>query len=558
MRLKKKIKILFLILIIIIIFILVIYFLFSKKEKISKENEEKYYLSSLTTNVDLYDEELNKTNTVARGTEVTLKPSELKKELSIIPIKIDDKVTYVYKDNLVKDRIDIVREKEIFVKNQSTLYSDYEKGLINGVANKTEKLEVVGYTNLLEDGSVEIYKIKKDEIESYIYSKYTSRTLEEAQENNEEFFQLHKDRKDIYSGVGGNAINLDFQEKQKPKFENNVMPQTVNAFYITSASFVIKGIDSYIEYAKKTNINAFVVDIKDNESSGYKSEVFKELSPTNYKYANNSMEDYKEAITKLKEAGFYTIGRITVFKDPWFVRDNPDVAILDKRTNKPFDNGRWPSAHNRKVWEYTVSLAKEAVKEIGFNEIQFDYVRFPDRIVSQEKKGYLDFKNVYNEEKAQAIQRFLTYATDELHKLNAYVAADVFGEASNKYVTAYGQYWPAISNIVDVICAMPYPDHFAVNSYGFAKPWENPYAVMFNWGKEAYLRQLETPSPAVVRTWILAQNTMQGYAYNSQQISDQIRGLYDSKLTGGYMTWSSSGSLQGYKNRNEAYTKEYQ
>jgi hypothetical protein len=56
----------------------------------------------------------------------------------------------------------------------------------------------------------------------------------------------------------------------------------------------------------------------------------------------------------------------------------------------------------------------------------------------------------------------------------------------------------------------------------------------------------------------LAQNTLLGYAYNCQQISDQIRGIYVSKLTGGYMTWSSSGSLQGYKNRNEAYTKEYQ
>ena len=164
------------------------------------------------------------------------------------------------------------------------------------------------------------------------------------------------------------------------------------------------------------------------------------MSPTNYKYGNNSMESYKEGIKKLKDAGFYTIGRITVFKDSWFVKDNPDVAILDKRTGKPFDSGRWPSAFNRKVWEFNVSLAKEAVKEFGFNEIQFDYVRFPDRVVGQEKRGNLDFRNVYKEDKVQAIQAFLMYATDELHKLNVYVSADVFGESVNKYITAYGQY----------------------------------------------------------------------------------------------------------------------
>lgn len=97
---------------------------------------------------------------------------------------------------------------------------------------------------------------------------------------------------------------------------------------------------------------------------------------------------------------------------------------------------------------------------MGFNEIQFDYVRFPDRTYSYEKSGEISMQNTYGEEKAQAIQKFLMYASDEIHSVGAYISADVFGESAHNYVTGYGQYWPAISNVVDVISAMPYPDHF--------------------------------------------------------------------------------------------------
>ena len=116
---------------------------------------------------------------------------------------------------------------------------------------------------------------------------------------------------------------------------------------------------------------------------------------------------------------------------------------------------------------------------MGFNEIQFDYVRFPDRIGSIESR--LDMKNTYNEDKAQALQGFLFYACDEIHKLGAYVSVDVFGESANTYVAAYGQYWSAISNIVDVISGMPYPDHFAKGEYGISIPWEKPYELLSAW-----------------------------------------------------------------------------
>ena len=91
------------------------------------------------------------------------------------------------------------------------------------------------------------------------------------------------------------------------------------------------------------------------------------------------------------------------------------------------------------MWEYKVALAKDAVETMGFQEIQFDYVRFPDGTYDYEKAGTIDYRNENNETKAQAIQRFLMYATDELHDLGVYVGADVFGESVETYVTAYGQ-----------------------------------------------------------------------------------------------------------------------
>ena len=249
------------------------------------------------------------------------------------------------------------------------------------------------------------------------------------------------------------------------------MPDKVYALYLNGTKEVLSKVDQYIALAKDTKINAFVVDIKDNESPRYASEIMKAYSKTNYEHASNSVSEYQSAISKLKDAGFYVIGRITVFKDKYYADDNPDTAIGDTRTGQPFYYSKtyWPSPFSRKVWEFNVNLAKEAVSLMKFNEIQFDYVRFPDRALSYEKQGIMDFKNTYNESKAQAVQQFLMYACDELHKLNVYVSADVFGESAHNYVTAYGQYWPAISNVVDVISAMPYPDHFNQYEYGFKR-----------------------------------------------------------------------------------------
>lgn len=563
---RRKLK-KFNVLVLLIVICVISFYIFNNfynnrfKELVNKK-ENIMYLSNTIPLVPMHDGSLNKIKDIVRGTKVSVTKEKTTKEgKTYLKVKINKEELYVLNDNLAAKLLDVVKEEKVFVRTPSTVYEDIDKGKIKSALKKGDELNVVGYNTLLEDGTVDAYKIKIDETSiGYAYSKYLVADKESSLLNYEpeKYYDVHNKRKDYYSGVGGNGGNLDYYPVEKPKFEDNIMPEKVFSLYLNGGSNTIGSVDQYIEYAKSTKINAFTVDIKDNESPAYKSKIYETYSPTNYKYANNSFEAYKEAIKKIKDAGFYVIGRITVFKDKYYVLDNPDVAIMDNRTSKPFDTGTyWPSPFQRKVWEFNVNLAKEAVIEMGFDEIQFDYVRFPDRIVSQDKAGYLNFRNDYDEEKVQAIQRFLMYACDELHKLNTYVSADVFGESVNTYITAYGQYWPAISNVVDVISGMPYPDHFSVDSYGIPKPWEEPYRLMNSWSKIANSRQQEIPTPAVVRTWILAQSTMQGFVYNAEHIEAQIMGLYDAGLTGGYMTWSSSSSLQGYKNRNGAYSKEY-
>mgnify|MGYP002968245314 FL=1 len=147
-----------------------------------------------------------------------------------------------------------------------------------------------------------------------------------------------------------------------------------------------------------------------------------------------------------------------MFNDAHLAADHPEYVISDLNgTPLKISSMYWPSAYNRTVWQYKVELGLEAARPTGFDEIQFDYMRFPDGTWAFEE-GTIDYRNENGESKAQAVQRFLMYACDRLHDAGVYVSADVFGECAEAYVTAYGQYWPAISNVVDAISAMPYPD----------------------------------------------------------------------------------------------------
>ncbi len=523
-----------------------------KKNIVKSENLKNAYLGSFEAKVKAYNEDYEELDDFYRGTKIEVYEQKIVHETTneeYRKAKVNGKILLFKSENVVNDYSKVVYEEELFVRTSTTIYKDDNSSEILGLVKKGESVKIIGFDKL-ENGFAPKYKIMYNEKEGFLYSKYLVSTKEEAMKNYDEdnSYQVHLKR--VNTQGGGDAGSLDFYPYEKAKFEKNKMPEKVRSLYLNAG--VIKDVDKYIEIAKKGNINAFVVDIKDNTAPAYKSKIMEKYSKTNFNHAINSFDDYKNAIEKLKENGFYVIGRITVFKDSYYVTDHPESAIADIN-GKPYKhNGSyWPSAYDRNVWEFNVELAKEAVIEMGFNEIQFDYVRFPDRTYALEKNGEMNLKNTYNETKAQAIQTFLMYACDQIHEVGAYVAADVFGESAHNYVTGYGQYWGAISNIVDVISAMPYPDHFGAYEYGINEiVWTVPYKLLYAWGSGyANVRQQEIPTPAVVRTWIQAYNTVREpyIVYDSTKIREQINALEDAGLTGGFMTWNASSSLTKYQ-----------
>ena len=536
-----------------------------------KDIIEERYLASATTEVTLYSIDENGTvseaQNIVRGRKVKAnygKGIKVEKQ-RYYPIEITRKQYFYAKEqSLVATPKEVVQEKVVWVRTPASIITDRETSLIGGQAQKGEQLALLDFDSLRTDGVVNRYKIKQGKLEGYIYGKYLVFSKEEAEKRYkaEEYDKAHKAIKNPFGG--GAAIGCDFYPTERVSFPNNKMPEACYSLYLNISPSVIGNIEKYIEFAKQTKINTFVIDIKDNECPGYKAEAMAKYSPTNHRYAGKNKEAmYKNAVQRLHEEGFYVVGRITCFKDSHLVKDHPEVAITEKATGKPFKHNKayWPSPYNRKVWQFNVELAKEAVRKFGFNEINFDYVRFPDRMTKIEK--IIDYHNKYNESKVQAVQRFVQYACDEIHAVGAYVSIDVFGEAANPgYTTAYGQYWPAISNICDAICGMPYPDHFSNGYYGIKKPWNHPYEILKAWGERVQGRQAVTPTPAVVRTWIQAYPVMRhvdrnGLRYDAEDVEKEIRGLYDAGLTGGYTTWHSGSNLEKYKAQKEAFCIDY-
>lgn len=557
-RRKRKIKIgRVLLFVIILILIIGIIIFFTSKGKNISIGKSSMYLAGDTNKVTTYimdeDNSLKENSELVRGKKVIYSGKKVNmNDNEYLLIEFDNKEYYVNAKQLVKNVKDVVLEKERYVRTSVTVYENETDSKIASFIKKGNKLDITGYDKLLDDGNVNMYKIKYNDTEGYVYSKYLVNDKESADSvyNENGVYDIHKDRKfkgrELY---GGKASTLDYYPYERVEFEDNKLLKKAKTMYLNAGT--IGSIDSYLKIAKENGVNAIVVDIKDG-ALAYSSNIAKEISPTAYATAINDNSSYKSAIDKIKDAGIYAIGRIVVFNDVHYGKDHPDDCISSTASSR-----LWPSAYSRGAWYYNVELAKEAVKEMGFNEIQFDYVRFPEDAYNMSIKGNSDFKNKYDEEKAEAVQNFLFYATDQIHKVGAYLSVDVFGECSGEYVTAYGQYWPAISNIVDAISSMPYTDHFGRS----VDTWTNAYQTVYNWAKGAATRQKEIPTPAVARTWITAYDTpywKPTVIYNASKIEDQVRALYDAGLDGGFITWNSASSLAKYEQIKTAFNKDYE
>ena len=485
--------------------------------------------------------------TLLRGTEVEYAETPGGK----IALRVNGVEAFLQEGaSIASDVNECVPEHTLYVRTALNL-RDIDGKLLTAFANKGESVTVTGCDFLHEDGAAHMYRVKLGETEGYIMPWYLVEDENAALAHYDNgYYATHASRGNNLGA--GDAASLDYYPREKGPIDGNVMPSETRALYI--ATWCVGNVDAYINIAKQCDINAFVVDIADGSAIGYGGDVMKQYAPSAAAAASNTVEAYQRAIKKLKDAGYYVIGRITTFNDTYFVKDHPECAITSPGGGALKIHGvYWPTAYDRLAWQYKVDLAVEAVELMGFNEIQFDYVRFPDLVSELEAQGRIDYHNANGESKAQAIQNFLMYATDILHEHGAYVSADVFGESAYTYVTSYGHYWAAISNVVDVISGMPYPDHFSGNEA--YKPWEHPYETLHTWGGYVMQRQKETTTPAVVRTWIQCYNAIKApyNTYGPEEVKAQIRGLLDSGCTGGYMTWNHAADPNKFRSLISAF-----
>lgn len=343
---------------------------------------------------------------------------------------------------------------------------------------------------------------------------------------------------------------LEFKEKIKKEYKNNKKIKVKGLYVSANTVALTRRLDELIKLSKEAGINAFVIDVKDDfgKITFPVSEKIKKFNVNSNK--NPVIKNIEPIMKKLKENNIYTIARIVSFKDPIYAKANPDKAIRYKENGKPFTNSDgipWVSAHDRNLWKYNIAVAKEAA-EAGFNEIQFDYVRFPASNGGKLDK-ILDYGNKKNETKASTIQKYLAYARKELSPLGVYISADIYGQVGSSYDDmALGQFWEAVSNEVDYVSPMIYPSHYGRGVYGLSVPDANPYKTVYRSVKDSLNRNNNIDSPAEIRPWIQAftASWVKGHIkYGKKEVKEQIKAMKDLKVEE-FILWDPTNRYERY------------
>jgi len=327
-------------------------------------------------------------------------------------------------------------------------------------------------------------------------------------------------------------------QKKNDSFESNPKID-VKGIFVTGNTASSARMDEMIALIDETDLNAIVIDVKDDVGYLlYHSKAAAQYNPN----ANDKVyiDDIEAFVAKMKAHNIYLIARIVSFKSPFYAQNHPDRAIVYKESGKLYtdsDKLPWVSPHDRIMWAYNVEIAKEAA-ELGFNEIQFDYVRFP----AIGNTAAIDYRNETDESQTATIQNFLKYAYEELSPYEVYVSADVFGWAATATGgIGIGQHWEAVSNVVDYISPMMYPSHYGPNTFGLPVPDAYPYETIDRSVKDAINRNKNIYTPAGIRPWIqdFTATWVEGYIpYRTKEVKAQIKALRDNGIHE-YLVWNA-------------------
>ena len=315
----------------------------------------------------------------------------------------------------------------------------------------------------------------------------------------------------------------------------------VKALYLTGWTVgSMNKVERYVNLANTTEINSYVIDIKDDDGYvGYESQIaeVREIGGWKKKY------DADKALKAFHDGNVHVIGRIVCFKDTVLSSEKPELAIKDirgglyKTKNTDGNMITWLNPYEKGSWPYLVNIAREAVEK-GFDEIQFDYIRF----ANDGAKKNMDF-SAYTQPKHEAIDEFLAYARKELP--GVVLSADIFGIVceSPGDTEGIGQNLDTIGKSIDYISPMAYPSHYAlgqiVNNVKFSKPDMDPYGVVYNTLLKAknriekisdYQANIRPYLQDFTASWIGKGNYQ---TYGAEQVRQQIKATYDA----GYDEW---------------------
>jgi len=299
-------------------------------------------------------------------------------------------------------------------------------------------------------------------------------------------------------------------------------PSTVRAIYLNAWAFGGRRFYDLVRLADRTEINAFVVDVKDD--TGYLT--YRSAVPTAIDIGANQQlraRDTEARLRVLREHGIHPIARIVVAKDPLLASRKPGWSV--QHVNGGLWRDRldfaWVDGFNDSVWIYAAQLASEAVR-MGFAEVQYDYVRFPDEPESRLASALFPGRRE-SETKRQGIARNLRLLRQRTKPLGVPFTIDVFGlTTSARSDMGIGQYWEDLVTAADVVLPMVYPSHYMRGVYNLRHPNGEPYLVIRRAMQDALRRSAPLGETAEIRPYLQA-FTLGQPRYTPQLVREQIR-----------------------------------
>jgi hypothetical protein len=314
-------------------------------------------------------------------------------------------------------------------------------------------------------------------------------------------------------------------------------PNPVRGLYVNRWAAIGDRMWQLIDVAKRTEVNALVIDVKDDRGLLlYHSQVAlaKEIGADTTRPM--SYRRLRAVLDTMRAHEIYPIARIVVAKDPLLASAKRDWSIKRKRDSLPWldKNGRpWLDPTHPEIWKYAGDLAAEAVN-LGFSEVQFDYVRFPDedRLIREAV-----FPLMSGRVRAQVIRDQLGYLGTLVRPLKVPMTIDVFGlSATDTTDMGIGQKWEMFIDQVDVVLPMDYPSHFAPGTYGLRSPNARPYATLEHALRDAKARSAGIPNAARIVPWY-QDFTLGPPRYGATEVLAQMRAGHDQGIDS-WMLWN--------------------